>query len=67
MKCIKPNVKCRFRDANGMCKWSCKEDNPPSNCEIANDCWGCPFVCYYEAKEAGCEDKDMFGGELNEL
>jgi len=60
MKCIKPEQKCRFRDENDMCEWSCRHDAPPSECEIANESWGCPLICYYEAKEAGCRDEDMF-------
>ena len=60
MRCIKPEQECRFRDSEGMCGWLCKHDDPPSDCEIANENWSCPFLCYYEAREAGCRDEDMF-------
>ena len=63
MKCIRPWMECRFRDEKGMCKWSCSRDVPGSYCEKAKEAWGCLFVCYYEAKEAGCTDEDMYGGD----
>ncbi|UYL64934.1 MAG: hypothetical protein EJNHJLOP_00045 [Methanophagales virus PBV082] len=63
MKCIRPEIECRFRDEKGMCKWSCPRDVPGSDCEVASEAWGCPFICYYEAKEAGCTDEDMYGGD----
>jgi len=63
MKCIRPWMECRFRDEKGMCKWSCPRDFPGTDCEIAREAWGCPAVCYYEAKEMGCTDEDMFGGD----
>jgi len=31
--------------------------------QIAREAWGCPAVCYYEAKEMGCTDEDMYGGD----
>ena len=67
MKCWKPEKECRFRDEKGYCRWECEQDTPPSDCEIANENWGCPFNCYYEAKEHGCEDVDKYSFDWRDI
>jgi hypothetical protein len=60
MKCIKPEMECRFRDEKGFCHWDCPYDEPGSDCPDANICWGCPWMCAYEALDPtnSCNFKD---------
>jgi hypothetical protein len=60
VKCWQLGKECKYRDEENWCHWDCEEDSPPSNCNLANEGWGCPWTCYYEAKENGCEDVDKY-------
>ena len=75
MKCIHPEKPCPYRVKvcrDGKCwlncKWSCRHDEPDSDCEIANESWGCPFLCIYDAldKDSVCPFKDELKQRLEE-
>ena len=67
MKCIKPEKQCPYRDEQDNCRWSC-EHNVPGDCEDADEAWGCPWVCIYEALEEGniCPFKEELRKKLEE-
>ncbi|MEM4214194.1 MAG: hypothetical protein QXZ28_03280 [Candidatus Methanomethylicaceae archaeon] len=58
MRCVRPYIVCKFCDDNLMCHWSCPEDSPGSDCNVANAGWGCPWNCIYEAIENECDFKE---------
>jgi hypothetical protein len=55
MKCIKMGKPCIWRGKNDMCSWNCPLDGPGSECPVAQEMWGCPWVCGYEPVEDGQE------------
>jgi len=67
MKCLYPDKPCRFRDEKGFCRWSCPHDHPQTDCWLANECWGCPYLCIYDALEGRQAGPCPFRRELEEM
>ena len=70
MKCIHVEKRCPFRaykDGLAFCRWHCPHDYPPSDCSVANEAWGCPYVCIYEALEGECPFKHELERTLGKM
>jgi len=46
--------------------WNCNYNEPMSECKLANEFWGCPFLCIYKALEpdSECPFKDELEKEF---
>ena len=57
MMCIHPEKPCPYRkwvcndkgECWWNCQWNCPHNHPDSDCMVAEENWGCPFLCIYDA------------------